>query len=255
MRLFAIKTPLIRPQDDLVRILLQSLRDRDLILENGDVVALSSKAVASAEGRLVKLDEIPPSPEAEELASRYVLEPHFAELVQREADRIYGGAEKAILTSKDGVLTVNAGIDRKNAPEGYAALWPLNPQRYAENFRKETIQHTSKNIGIVIVDSDVAPLRLGTRGRALAVAGFWPVRDHRGERDLFHKPLRITRHAVADDLASAAHLLMGETDERTPFVLIKDAPITLAEVGSRDGMLIPFDECVYASSFKIQPPS
>jgi coenzyme F420-0:L-glutamate ligase len=255
MQLFAIKTPLIRPQDDLVRILLQSLRDQDLILENGDVVALSSKAVASAEGRLVKLDEIPPSPEAEELASRYALEPHFAELVQREADKIYGGVKKAILTSKNGVLTVNAGIDRKNAPEGYAALWPTNPQLYAENFRKETTQHTSKNLGIVIVDSDVAPLRLGTRGLALAVAGFRPVRDNRGERDLFHKPLLITRHAVADDLASAAHLLMGETDARTPFVLIKDAPITLAEVSHRESMLIPFDECVYASSFKIHPPS
>jgi F420-0:gamma-glutamyl ligase len=101
----------------------------------------------------------------------------------------------------------------------------------------------------------VAPLRLGTRGLALAVAGFRPVRDNRGERDLFHKPLLITRHAVADDLASAAHLLMGETDERTPFVLIKDAPITLAEVSHRESMLIPFDECVYASSFKIQPLS
>jgi coenzyme F420-0:L-glutamate ligase/coenzyme F420-1:gamma-L-glutamate ligase len=255
MRLFAIKTPLIKPQDNLVRILLQSLRNQDLVLDNGDVVAVSSKAVAFAQGRLAKLAAIPPSPEADDLASRYSLEPHFAELVRREADRIYGGVKKAILTYKNGVLTVNAGIDRKNAPEGYVALWPANPQLYAENFRKGIKQQTSKTIGIVIVDSDVTPLRLGTRGLALAVAGFRPVRDHRGERDLFHKPLLITRHAVADDLASAAHLLMGETDARTPFILIKDAPITLAEVSHREGLLIPFDECVYASSFKIQPPS
>lgn len=254
MQLFAIKASLIKPKDDIVHVLLRSLRSQKFVLEDQDIIAISSKALASAQGRLVKLDEITPSREAMDLARRYSLEPHFAELVWREAERIYGGVENAILTLKNGILTVNAGIDHKNAPQGYAALWPMDLQPFAENLRKRTKQRTGKNIGVLIVDSDVVPLRLGTRGLALAVAGFQPVSDHRGEQDLFDKPLLITRQAVADDLASAAHLLMGEIDSRIPFVLIREAPISLVDEISAESMVIPFDECVYASAFKIRPP-
>lgn len=252
MQVFAIKSPLIKPKDNLVNILLQATKKHNLKLENNDLIAISSKALATTQDQITKLNQIAPSQKAKTLAKKYSLEPEFAELILEEAEKIYGGTEKAVLTLKNGILTVNAGIDHKNAPKGYAALWPLNPQQQAEAIRREMRQRTRKKVGVLIVDSEVAPLRMGTRGLALAVAGFKPVKDCRSKRDLFQKPLLITRHAIADDLASTAHLLMGETNKKTPFILIKNAPVTFTEdqVSPKE-MQIPPDKCVYASAFKI----
>jgi coenzyme F420-0:L-glutamate ligase len=158
--------------------------------------------------------------------------------------------KKAILTLNNNVFTVNAGIDNKNAPKGYAVLWPKNPQRSAENIRKELMQHTGKRIGILIVDSTVTPLRWGTRGLAIGVAGFQPVKDYRRTHDLFEKEIVITLHAVADDLASAAHLVMSEGAERTPLAIIRDAPVTFSEKINADMMKIVFKDCVYMGAFK-----
>ncbi len=101
------------------------------------------------------------------------------------------------------------------------------------------------------MDSSVAPLRLGTRGVALGAAGFKPISDRRGERDLFQKPLLITRHAVADDLASVAHLVMGQADERTPAALIRGAPVDFVGSASIDEMKISPDKCVYMKAFRV----
>ncbi|MFP3985629.1 MAG: coenzyme F420-0:L-glutamate ligase [Candidatus Bathyarchaeia archaeon] len=247
-----MKSPIIKLKDDLVNILCRAMCEHKLELENEDIVAISSKVLATAQGRIVKLDHFLPSQRAKKLGKSHSLEPEFVEVILQEAEEIYGGVERAILTLKEGVLTVNAGIDHKNAPANSVALWPLNPQKFAEIIRNRIEQKTGKNIGIIIVDSEVAPLRMGTRGLALAVAGFKPVKDCRNERDLYQKPILITRHAIADDLASSAHLLMGETGERTPFVLIKDAPVAFTdEEISFDETRIPANKCVYAAVFKM----
>jgi coenzyme F420-0:L-glutamate ligase len=249
MQVLAIRTQIFKPGDDLVSIVVKSLRERAIELKNGDILAISSKVVASAEKRVVSLREIQPSEKARELANKYSLEPEFAELVLRESEKIYGGVHRSLLTLKNGILTVNAGVDNKNAPVGYAALWPLNPQSWADEIRKEIERQTGKNVGIVVVDSQVVPLRMGTRGLALAASGFKPVEDCRGKEDLFQKTLVITRHSVADDLASAAHLLMGEADEQTPAVLVRDAPVIFTEVADEGEMKISPEECVYMRSF------
>ena len=247
MQVLAIRTRIFKPGDDLVSIVVESLRERDIELRNGDILAISSKVVASAERRIISLREIHPSEKAKELADKYSLEPEFAELVLRESEKIYGGVHKSILTLKNGILTVNAGVDNKNTPVGYAALWPLDPQSQTDEIRKEIKQRTGKNVGIVIVDSQVVPLRMGTRGLALAVSGFKPVEDCRDKEDLFKKTLVITRHSIADDLASTAHLLMGETAEQTPVVLIRNAPVTFTEVVNEEEAKISPEECVYMS--------
>jgi coenzyme F420-0:L-glutamate ligase/coenzyme F420-1:gamma-L-glutamate ligase len=250
MRLYALKTEEVKTGDNLVEVTLKTLKNQNLTLENNDILAFTSKIVAYAEGRLVKLAEVKPSESANQLARKFSLQPEFAELILREADKIYGGVEKAVLTLKGGILTANAGIDNKNAPPGFAVLWPLNPREWARKTREEVKRKTGKKIGVLIVDSNLVPLRIGTSGLALAVAGFKPIKDTRGERDLYGKPLIITRHAVADDLASAAHLLMGEAAEKTPIVLIKDAPVDFDEAayGSEE-MMMPSDECIFMGTF------
>jgi coenzyme F420-0:L-glutamate ligase/coenzyme F420-1:gamma-L-glutamate ligase len=246
----AIRTPILKQKDDLVTIILDSLESHKLELKEWDILAISSKAIATIEVRIVPLEKVFPSEEAKQVAHRHSLEPEFSELVLKEADEIYGGVYKAILTLKKGILTVNAGVDRKNAPAGYAALWPLNPQNVADKIRTEIKQQSGRIVGVVIVDSQLAPLRMGTRGMALAVSGFRPVEDCRGKKDLFQKPLLITRRSVGDDLASTAHLLMGETNQQTPVVLIRDAPVTFVDRVDAEEMKIPERECVYMHAFQ-----
>ena len=216
------------------------------------MLVLASKIVSYAEGRLARLSEIKPSEKARKLATRYSLKPEFAELILREAEKVYDGVEKAVLTLKKGVLTANAGIDNKNAPEGYVVLWPSKPEESAKHVKEEVRRKTGKRIAVLIVDSGLIPLRVGTIGLALAVAGFKPIRDHRGEKDIYGKSIMITRHAVADDLACSAHLLMGEAAEKTSIVLIKDALVDFDEkvYGSKD-MMIPFNECLFMNTFDV----
>jgi coenzyme F420-0:L-glutamate ligase/coenzyme F420-1:gamma-L-glutamate ligase len=249
VRLFAVKTRVVKVGDDLVDLVLESLRVQGLPLEDGDVLALTSKVMSFSEGRVVKLSEVKPSGKARKLAEEYSLKPEFAELILQEADGICGGVEKAVLTLKDGVLAANAGIDSKNTPSGYAVLWPEDSRVSAKEVRDQVRRRTGKTVAVLVVDSGLIPLRVGTTGLALAVAGFKPVRDVRGEEDLFGKAIMITRQAVADDLASAAHLLMGEAREKTPVVLIKGAPVDFDDgVYGSSEMMMPFQECIFMNA-------
>jgi len=251
MRLYPVRMRIVKFDDDMADLVLESLRKQHLEVENNDVLALASKIVAYSQGRVVKLSDIKPSEKARKLAKEYSLEPEFAELILREAGKVYGGVKKAVLTLKDCVVTPNAGIDNKNAPVGWAVLWPENLAEWLGSFRAEINRATGKRVAVIVVDSGLIPLRIGTVGLALAVAGFNPIREWRGRKDLFGKIILITRHAVADDLASAAHLLMGEAAEKIPVVLIKDAPVDFDdEVHGSEEMMMPFKECIFMNKLK-----
>ncbi len=256
MQLFPVKTEMIETGDDLAEKALDSIRKQKLRLENNDVLALTSKIVAYAQGRMARLSDLKPSKKSRELAERFSLQPEFAELILQEADRIFGGVDKAVLTLKNRILTPNAGIDNKNAPLGYAVLWPMDPEKSANEIRNRLIKSTGKKIGVLIIDSGLIPLRIGTIGLALAVAGFKPIRDTRGQKDLYGRRVVITRQAVADDLASAAHLLMGEAAEKTPMVLIRDAPVDFDDgvYGPAD-MMMPFKDCLFMGTLKTEGKS
>lgn len=246
MQLFGIRTELIKAGDNLVNIILEALNRQKLAIDDGDLLAIASKVVATAEGRLKKLNSAKPSEKARKMAEEYDLEPSFVEIVLHESDLVYGGVSKALLTLKNNLFTANAGVDHKNAPKGYVALWPENPQKSAENIRGEIIERTGKNVGVLIVDSRVSPLRMGTTGVALGTAGFEPVRDYRRDKDLYGNSITITRHAIADDVASAAHLMMGESREKTPIVLVKNAPVKLCEKVDPQSTVIPKEQCLFA---------
>ncbi|MGB9675971.1 MAG: coenzyme F420-0:L-glutamate ligase [Candidatus Bathyarchaeales archaeon] len=251
MELYAIKTETVKVGDNLAEVILESVKKQNLQLQDNDIVVLTSKILAYAQGRVARLADIKPSATARELAEKYSLQPELAELILREAEKIYGGVERAFLTLKDGVLTANAGIDNKNAPNGYVALWPQDPQKWAEQVRMEIRQKTGKHVAVLIIDSGLTPLRKGTVGLALAVSGFKPIKDYRKEKDIYGKQILITQKAVADDLACAAHLLMGEAAEKTPIVLVRNAPVEFEDksYGPRDVMM-PSEECIFMGSLK-----
>jgi coenzyme F420-0:L-glutamate ligase/coenzyme F420-1:gamma-L-glutamate ligase len=250
MQLYAIRTELIQPGSDLVAVVLEAIGRQNLKLENGDVLAFASKAVATAENRLRKLASVKPSDRAKRIAARFGMEPRFAEIVLQEAAEVFWGVSKALLTLKDDVLIPNAGVDQKNAPEGCVVLWPKNPFRAAESIRRDIRERTGKEVGVLIVDSRVTPLRMGTTGVAIGVAGFEPVEDHRSKKDLYGRRILMTTHSVADDLASAAHLMMGESSEQTAAVLIKNAPVKSTEKLKASTLVIPREQCLFASHIK-----
>ena len=240
-----IKIRLLKQGDNVAKELLTAIQDTGFKLKNGDILAIADKIIATCEGRIVNFKEVTPSQKALELAEKYQLEPQFVELVLREADEIYGGVPRALLTLKHNLLIANAGIDHKNVPQDHAALWPSNPNESARILLKEIQKKTGKKLGIILVDSRVNPLRMGTTGFALGLAGFNPIKDCRGKLDLYGKPLFITRINLVDDLAAAAHLLLGETDERTPLVIIRGAPAEVRKDYDPDQVNIPTEECLY----------
>jgi coenzyme F420-0:L-glutamate ligase len=249
MNLLKIPMNLIAPRSNLTTAVLKAINGQNLVVKDGDILALASKAVATAENRIRKLLSVKPSKIAEKIAARFGLDPRFVEVVLLEADHVIWGVPKALLTQKNNILIPNAGVDQKNAPKGCVILWPTNPDRAAEKIRDEICKRTGKHVGVLILDSHVTPLRMGTTGIAIGLAGFEPIRDYRTKNDLYGRTILMTTHAIADDLASAAHLVMGESSEQTPAVLIRNAPVTLAKADG-SALVIPREQCLFASHFE-----
>lgn len=244
IQMFGIKTPIIREGDDIVRILEASFEEANLSPVDGDILVLAESAVGTAEKRVVELADVVPGKKAQLLGEKYGIDPREMELVLGECDEIFGGVPGAALTITKGVLAPNAGIDASNAPEGHVVLLPENPKKSSERIRKRLEERYSCKLGVIIGDSRTQPLRLGCTGIALGVSGFVPVEDARGTLDIYGKPLLITYKAVADNLVSAAELLMGEAGERVPCVLIRGAPVKMVDE-SPDMPTISMEGCMY----------
>lgn len=219
-------------------------------MREGDVLAVSSKYAAISEGRVLRLADVEVTPPAIALARRYRMQPVMAQLVLQEADHIFGGIEMGfLLTVKSGILSPNAGLDRSNIPAGQVVLFPARPYATAARLREALRRRQGVNVGVVLTDSWLVPGRLGTSGVALATAGFRPVKDERGQRDLFGNAMTVTQRGMADTIGAAAQLVMGERDEATPLAIVRgsgvdldDAPVSLAEVA------IPWQHCIYVES-------
>jgi len=213
-------------------------------LADGDILVISGKYLAMAEGRFVDLGKVVPLDDALEYASRYGMSGGLAETVLRESDFVLRGLQGFLLTIKDGFFAPNAGVDRSNIPKGEAILHPSHSLRLAASIRREVLVAFGVQVGVVITDSRLQPLRRGTVGTSIGFSGFEGVVDDRGRRDLFGNRLKVTRRAVADDLACAAELLMGESDERVPVVIARATGLRLSDTDSFD-ISVPPDECIF----------
>ncbi len=251
MELFPIKTRTITREDDFLSVISQSMKSQDLDPKEGDIMGIAETPLGTTEGRVVRLNDVSVTDEARNLGTKYDILPAVAQLVLDEADEILGGIPRVVLTIKNNTLMANAGVDKSNVPAGYASLLPVDAKASAARIRQEILGRWGLRLGVIIIDSRTQPLRLGNIGMALGVAGFRPVMDDRGRRDLFGNELRITRRAVADNLASACTVLMGESDESIPAVLIRDAPVELVdEAFDSSAMWISPAECMYMAIFE-----
>lgn len=206
-----------------------ALGQNNLSLKEEDIVIITSKAVSYAEGRLVDTD-------------------HLSVLVRNESDRVFGEGEM-VMTLKNKMLIPNAGIDKSNAPEGKAILWPKNPFQSARDLC-QSLKHQFglTRLGVLISDSNLHPLRRGTIGMAIGWAGFEGVQDERGNKDLFGKTLHYSQHAVADNLSSAAEPVMGNGDASIPFVLVRGSGVTFSDREfSAEDYFMDTNDCLYSN--------
>lgn len=243
MEVYGIRTRIVRPGDDLVRLALEGARAAGIEVRDRDILAFSAKAVATSMNRLVRLSDVSPSPEAAALGAIHDMDPSFVEVILREADQVLGGVRHALLTIKNGVLVANAGVDQSNAPPGFVALWPEDPQGSAEDLRRSFLR-AGIDAGVLIIDSRTLPMRMGNSGVAIGIAGLRAVEDLRGKPDLFGRPMRLKRFMAADNLASAAQLVMGEADESRPVALIRGAPVVYGDGFTIGEAYIPPEECL-----------
>lgn len=244
-----VEAPVQRAAFDLFPTLAQSLTASGEALRDGDILAVSSKYMAISEGRVVTLDDVVITPEAEAIAERYHMNPRIAQLVLGEADKVFGGIPGFLLTYKDGILSPNAGIDRSNIPSGYAVLFPEDPYGSAARLRNQIKAELGVDVGVILTDSWLMPGRLGTTGVALATAGFKPVQDERGKADLFGNPMQVTQRGIADTIVAAAELVMGERDEATPFAIVRNTGVTLTdEPITVEDVAISWTMCIYVQS-------
>lgn len=252
--------PLIRHGDNLADIIVKSLHDTDIRLQDGDILVVAQKIVSKAEGRTVNLSTVEPSRRAIELAEQVEKDPRIVELILQESNEVVRTrAGTIIVEHKLGFICANAGIDHSNVNppktseistmpsksetetgEGFGSLnaedWvlllPQDPDLSAGKMRDAIRTKTGRQVGVLIIDSHGRAWRNGTVGVAIGVAGLPALQDLRGKPDLFGFTLRITQVGVADELAAAASLMMGQAAEGTPVVHARGFPYPL-----RDGSL------------------
>jgi coenzyme F420-0:L-glutamate ligase / coenzyme F420-1:gamma-L-glutamate ligase len=225
--LFALPgIPLVEPGDDLAAILAKALSESDVGLRDGDVLVVAQKIVSKAEGRYVKLDDVKPSERAVEIAQRTAKDARYVEVVLSEsAEVVKLGSQLVIAAHKLGFVMANAGIDESNISHEDGVervlLLPLDPDGSAAELKRQLDATFGVSAAVIINDSFGRPWRNGVVGVALGAAGLPSLVDKRGARDLFGRELKVTEIAVADEIASAASLLMGQAAEGLPAVLAR----------------------------------
>lgn len=243
--------PLLQPGDDLAAIVLSALQRLAIRLQDGDILVFAQKAVSKAEGRRVNLVGITPSARAAELAAQIDKDPRLIELVLRESRAVLRTRPGTIIVEhRLGFVCANAGIDHSNvAGEGdsreeWVLLLPEDPDASAARLRAELESASRARLGVLIIDSHGRAWRLGTVGVAIGVSGLPALLDLRGKADLFGYNLRITQVGVADELAAAASLVMGQAAEGTPVVHVRGFPYPLREA-SLGELLRPRDQDLF----------
>jgi coenzyme F420-0:L-glutamate ligase / coenzyme F420-1:gamma-L-glutamate ligase len=229
--------PEIREGDDLAAL----VTDR-VTLEDGDVLVVAQKVVSKAEGRVVRLDELEPSERALELAGEE--DPRRIEAILRETVEIVRiRPPLLIVETRHGFICASAGVDASNAPEpGMLVLLPLDPDASAARMRDRVRELTGAHVGVIVSDSFGRPWRQGTTDVALGAAGIRVMEDLRGTRDRIGYELRSTQIAIADELASAAQLVMGKADG-IPVAVVRG--LDVAGEGTANELVMPADRDLF----------
>ena len=237
--------PLIRRDDNLADIVLNALQQNRISLQEDDVLVFAQKIISKAEGRTVNLATVTPSQRAIAIGKDAQKDARLIELILQESNEVLRTRIGAVIVEhKLGFVCANAGIDHSNVnsplivreeldgiekSEDWVLLLPRDPDLSSRKMRDELLSKTGKRVGVLIIDSHGRAWRNGTVGAAIGVAGLPALEDLRGKPDLFGYTLQVTQVGVADELAAAASLIMGQAAEGTPVVHVRGFPYPMRE--------------------------
>ena len=233
--------PLINAGDDLGEIILISLSKSGVFVQNGDIIVIAQKVVSKAEGRAVNLRSITPSENAIGLGESTGKDARLVELILQESNEVLRYRRGTIIVEhRLGFVCANAGIDHSNVcgsgdqKDEWVLLLPEDPEKSADNIRMRLEGKIGVQLGVMIIDSHGRAWREGTAGVAIGISGLPGLVDFRGMKDLFGYEMRVTQVGVADELAAAASLLMGQTSEGKPVVHVRGFPYPLREASIQE---------------------
>lgn len=229
--------PLIQEGDALADVIVASLRASGGAILDGDVLVVAQKVVSKAEGRTMRLGDVVPSADALQLAERSEKDARLVELILKESREIVR-VRPGLIVVEDvrGFICANAGIDQSNVAPGETetvALLPIDPDASADRIRNGIHDLTGTWVGVIVNDSHGRAFREGTVGVAIGVAGIAPLADRRGDTDLTGYTLQHTVIGQADEIASAASLVMGPAAEGIPAVVVRGLDVPQAEGSAR----------------------
>jgi coenzyme F420-0:L-glutamate ligase/coenzyme F420-1:gamma-L-glutamate ligase len=215
--------PIVKEGDNIAKLVFDATEKQKTPIHERDILIFTHVVVSKAEGNVVNLNDVSPSKFAKEIAKKTGKDPALVEVILQESKSIVRIGDGNLITeTKHGFVCANAGVDKSNVEgERNIALLPKNPDASAEKIRQEIKRLTGCEVAVIISDTHGRPLRMGEINVAIGVAGIKPIRDRRGEKDLFGYVLRIKQTAVADELASAAELVIGQADEGIPVAIIR----------------------------------
>jgi coenzyme F420-0:L-glutamate ligase/coenzyme F420-1:gamma-L-glutamate ligase len=239
--------PLIKRGDDLAELICSAAEKQNTPIQEKDVLVITHVAVSKAEGNVVNLDEVSPSERAKEIALRTDKDPALVEVILRETKEIVRMRPNSLITeTKSGIVCANAGVDRSNIEgERNIVLLPKDPNASAQKISQEMRKLTGCDVAVIVSDTHGRPFRMGEINVAIGVAGIKPIRDRRGEKDLFGYVLRIKQTAVADELASAAELVIGQADEGIPAAIIRGYKYQATENASATELTRPKEKDLF----------
>lgn len=240
LRLVALPgIPLVHEGDDLASLILGALADCGEVLRSGDVLVIAQKVISKIEGRVRRLSAIVPSPAAIALADKTKKDPRLAELMLEESSNVLRhGHEVIVVEHRLGFVMANAGIDQSNVEQDSyndtVLLLPRDPDASCARLRAQLQEKIRVDVGIIINDSHGRAWRNGTVGVALGAAGLPALLDLRGTTDLYNRKLRTTEIGLADEIAAAASLLMGQANEGRPVILVRGVPYPRREGNAQE---------------------
>ena len=249
IELTALKNiPFIEPGDNLVEIICNNLEENNQDIHENDVFVIAQKIISKSEDRYIDINKIEISTEAQDLATKLKRHPGLIQCVLNESKKIIS-IEKGVLIVEHnlGYINVNAGVDFSNIPDdkNLALLLPTNPSKSANEIQKRLSKKLNKNISIIISDSMTRPYRLGVTNFALASSNIQSLIDLSGTTDMYGKSLKHTEIAVADEIASAAGILMGQSDEMKPIILVKGFDMNQYEINDAFNLTVNNEDDLY----------
>ena len=239
--------PIIKEGDDLAELIVGSTKEQGIPLQDGDVVVLSHVIVSRAEGRTVDLSTVEPSPVAERFAAFTGKDPRLVETILRDSRAIRRMAPGVLIAeTRQGFVCANAGVDKSNVPgEDIVALLPEDPDWSARRFRARVRELTGREVAAIVSDTHGRGHRDGEVNVAVGASGMEVIRDRRGEHDLFGYELKVKRTAVADEIAAAAELVIGQADEGVPAAIIRGYTYVLSESSSALELVRPREKDLF----------